>query len=62
MKGGSTMKYVITDACITCGRCEAGCPVGCISANGYNFEIDQTTCIQCGTCYENCPVDAIHAE
>lgn len=50
--------YRISDNCIQCGTCEAGCPQGAIRA-GAPFEIDQDHCLQCGRCFENCPVQAI---
>lgn len=53
------MAYVISDACVSCGACEAGCPVGAISAGDGKFEIDANTCIDCGSCAGGCPVGAI---
>jgi ferredoxin len=52
------MAYVITDACISCGACEAECPVGCISAGDDIYVIDESACIDCGACASVCPVDA----
>ncbi len=53
------MAYKITDACISCGACAAGCPVEAISEGNDKYEIDADTCIDCGACAGGCPVDAI---
>ncbi|MCI6553236.1 MAG: 4Fe-4S binding protein [Lachnospiraceae bacterium] len=55
------MAYVISDACVACGSCEAQCPVGAISMGDGKFEIDPATCIDCGSCEGVCPVTAISA-
>ncbi len=52
----------ITDACVSCGTCEATCPVGAISMGEEHYEIDQDTCVQCGACQAGCPVEAITDE
>lgn len=52
------MAYKITDACISCGACEAECPVSCISAGEETFVIDPDVCIECGSCANVCPVGA----
>jgi len=52
------MAYFISDECISCGACEAACPVSCISAGDSFYVIDEDVCIECGSCAEVCPVDA----
>ena len=52
------MAYVIGDSCISCGTCEAQCPVGAISA-GDIYSIDADACTECGTCADVCPNEAI---
>lgn len=52
------MAFKITDECISCGACEAECPVNCISAGDSKYEIDADACIDCGTCAGVCPVGA----
>lgn len=52
------MAYQITDACIACGACAAGCPVEAISEGDGKYEINADTCIECGACAEVCPVGA----
>lgn len=52
------MAYTITEDCISCGACEAECPVSCISAGEDTFVIDADTCIECGNCANVCPVAA----
>jgi ferredoxin len=52
------MAYKITDACISCGACEAECPVSCISAGDDKYVINPEECIECGACANVCPVDA----
>jgi ferredoxin len=52
------MAYKITDACISCGACEAECPVSAITAGDDRYEIDPATCIECGACASVCPVEA----
>ena len=49
------MPYKISDECIACGACAAGCPVEAIS-EGDIYVIDPEKCIDCGACAENCPV------
>ena len=52
------MAYVITDACISCGVCEAECPTSCISPGDDKYVINGEECIDCGSCANVCPVDA----
>ena len=53
------MAYKITDACINCGACAAGCPVEAISEGDNQYVINADTCIDCGACVAGCPVEAI---
>ena len=52
------MAYHISEDCISCGACEAECPVGAISAGDGQFVIDPEVCIDCGACADTCPVSA----
>ena len=56
------MAYKINDNCISCGACEAECPVGAISAGDGKFVIDPEICISCGACANVCPVGALSQE
>lgn len=56
------MAYKIVDSCISCGACEAECPVNSISAGDGIYVIDAATCIDCGACAGVCPVDAPQPE
>jgi ferredoxin len=53
------MAKKITEECITCGACEATCPIGAISQGDGQFVIDADACIDCGACESGCPVGAI---
>ena len=53
------MPYVVTDQCISCGACVAGCETGAITEGETQSHIDVQICIECGTCQINCPSDAI---
>ena len=48
------MAHVISDECVSCGSCEAECPVGAISEGDGKYEID--------ACEAACPTGAISAE
>lgn len=52
------MSYKINEECISCGACEAECPVNAISAADEKYVIDAATCIDCGACAGVCPVNA----
>ncbi len=52
------MAYKITDDCISCGACEAECPVGAIAEGEGKYEINAEACIECGACNGVCPVGA----
>ena len=56
------MAYKITDECISCGACEAECPVNAISAGDDKYVIDADACLDCGACAGACPVEAPQAE
>ena len=52
------MAYVIGEDCISCGACEAECPVSAISQCEDRYVIDPDVCVECGACAGVCPVDA----
>ena len=51
-----------SDECVSCGACEAECPVGAISQGADHYEIDKDACVDCGACAAQCPTGAISAE
>lgn len=59
------MAMKITEECISCGSCEAECPVSAISEGDMYFEIDPAVCVECvgyadsPQCVEVCPSEAI---
>lgn len=56
------MIKVISEKCIGCGACEAGCPTAAISTSTGTAKIDYDTCIGCGACVGNCPCEAIEQD
>lgn len=52
------MPYKINNDCISCGACEAECPVSCISCGDDKYVINADECIDCGSCAAVCPVSA----
>ena len=56
------MAYVITDACVSCGSCEGGCPVEAIAQGDSQYVINADVCVECGACADACPMDAIVQE
>ena len=44
------MAYKINDDCISCGACEAECPVSAISEGDGKYEINPELCTECGSC------------
>ena len=52
------MAYKINNECISCGACEAQCPVGAISEGDGKYEINPDICVDCGACAGVCPVGA----
>lgn len=56
------MAYTITDACIACGACAAGCPMDAITEGDGKYVIDPAKCIDCGACASVCPMEAPKAE
>ena len=56
------MAYKISDACISCGACAAGCPCEAIAEGDAQYVIDADKCIRCDQCIKNCKFDAIYVE
>jgi len=52
------MAYKIKDECISCGACEAQCPVEAIAPGDGIYVIDAAKCTDCGSCADVCPVAA----
>ena len=52
------MAYIINDECLSCGACEAECPVSAISQGDGKYVIDPEKCIESGACAGVCPVGA----
>ena len=53
------MPYVVTEECILCGACVAGCETDAITEGETQAHIDVDICVECGTCELNCPSEAI---
>ena len=56
------MAFKITEECISCGACAAGCPVEAIHEGDERYTIDADACIDCGACEAGCPIGAIVAD
>lgn len=59
------MALKITDECISCGSCEAECPISAITEGDGIYLIDKHACVECigyysePACVAVCPSDAI---
>ena len=56
------MAHVISDECVSCGSCEAECPVGAISEGDGKYEIDADAWVDSGAREAARPTGAISAE
>ena len=52
------MAHIINDDCISCGACQAECPVEAISEGNGKYVLNADLCTECGSCAEVCPVGA----
>ena len=51
--------FLITDACIGCGKCKTVCPQRCIDTSSVPAVINQNHCLHCGRCAEVCPMQCV---
>jgi len=51
------LRRSVSEECISCHKCERGCPMGCITNDGKGTLSGE--CILCLRCQDACPVDAI---
>ncbi|MGN0078554.1 MAG: 4Fe-4S binding protein [Coriobacteriales bacterium] len=51
--GAAPLVPKVTGACVSCGTCASGCPVGAISRG--DFAADKGACIACMRCVGACP-------
>ena len=54
-----TKDFTVTDACISCGKCERGCPLRVIRMENGRPVWRSKSCAHCMACIQNCPVGAI---
>lgn len=50
-------RLTVRPNCVSCGRCERVCPVGCVDYRGRS--VDSERCVMCLDCLAVCPVDAV---
>ena len=55
-----TRSFSVSEKCISCGRCERGCPMNIIQLNEQKIPVwSRKTCSHCMACIQSCPVNAI---
>jgi len=59
LHGRSTKPFIVTDACINCGLCQAICPCGAISMQEGRPQWAKSRCVRCLGCLHRCPTEAI---
>ena len=58
--GRKTGKFMVSDACISCGKCAATCPCEAIHMENGRPVWIKTQCVFCMGCIHGCPVHAIN--
>lgn len=53
------MPWIDEQSCTGCGICINECPVGAISMEIEEVEINMAECIRCGICHDVCPEDSV---
>lgn len=51
--------FQVSDKCISCGKCERGCPLNVIALRGGKPVWNGKSCAHCMACIQNCPTQAI---
>lgn len=59
---GSKKAVIITEKCISCGKCKEHCRFGAIFFENNKYQVDEVLCEGCGVCAYICPADAINLE